>query len=86
MPLGIIDRVGAITIYSIRYNSTQWNLNGVVKVSGTRTNIILENLVPFTTYDISIKAATSAGFGPNGPIVSATTHQAGNHFKIRVLI
>ncbi|RDD37102.1 Protein sidekick-2, partial [Trichoplax sp. H2] len=74
--LRFVDRNGIITFYTICYNSTQWNDNGVVQVGSSTTNVTVGNLIPFTTYNVTLKAATVIGFGPESPVTSSTTYQS----------
>ncbi|RDD35988.1 Tyrosine-protein phosphatase Lar, partial [Trichoplax sp. H2] len=75
-PPQILDRNGIIVTYSLRYNSTRWNDNGIIQTTGSNTKVILQNLIPFTTYNITIKAATIVGYGPESPVMSSTTFQS----------
>lgn len=43
------------------------------------TLIVINRLIPFATYNITIKAATVIGFGPASMDTLATTLQAGKH-------
>lgn len=71
------DRNGLIISYMVYYNSTQWNRHYIVEVNASVINITLNNLIPFTRYDIGLKAATIIGYGPESPSQSSTTYQAG---------
>jgi len=41
------------------------------------TRITLNDLEPFTTYALSVKASTEAGEGPSSPFVIVTTEEDG---------
>lgn len=47
-----------------------------VQVDGNLTETVLSGLIPFTSYNITIKAATVIGFGPSTIGSLATTLQA----------
>ena len=72
----LFDRNGVIVSYNITYYSNQWMHTNTVQVSGSTTSQILGELIPFTTYNITIRAATVVGFGPPSVDVLATTLQA----------
>ena len=74
-------RNGIITNYSIAYYSSQWMHGDTIHVDGNTTSIVANKLIPFTTYNVTIRSATVIGFGPasNGNLVK--TLQAGIHTK-----
>ena len=71
------DRNGVIIKQNITYYSSQWMHGDTVQVDGSSTSIILQPLIPFTTYNITIRAATIVGFGPASADTVATTLQDG---------
>ena len=65
----------------ITYNSTTWNDNGIAYANSSAISKILNNLIPYTNYNITIKAATKVGYGPQSPIIILKTFQSGK-FKL----
>lgn len=82
-PPPVWDRNGVIITYRIIYQSLLFNMN-TIHVDGSQLFITLRNLHPFTAYNITLAAATIAGYGPKSPIITETTLQAGklNSFLI----
>ena len=76
-PLPISDRNGIITSYKITYYSSRWMHGNTTQVNGSSTSAVLDSLIPFTSYNITISAATIIGFGPSSGEVIASTLQAG---------
>ncbi|EDV20681.1 uncharacterized protein TRIADDRAFT_31561, partial [Trichoplax adhaerens] len=84
--LRFVDRNGIITSYTICYNSTQWNDNGVVQVGSSTTNTFLLgnsrnytvfNMKYFSKYKISIQAFTIAGVSPRSNEYIINTLESG---------
>ena len=80
-PLNFLDRNGVIIYYTVKYNSTLRNDSGIEQISGSTMSITLSNLIPYTTYNITIAASTSAGRGPESPIQFVTTKQSGKIYS-----
>lgn len=76
-PVPIRERNGIITEYNITYNANQWMHINTIQVTSREMSVILNSLIPFTTYNITVKAATTIGFGPDSEDAVATTFQAG---------
>ena len=70
-PISLRYRNGIIVHYNITYYSAKWNQNMTIQVNSNATSVTLSELIPFTTYNITIRAATIIGFGP--PSIDATT-------------
>lgn len=71
------DQNGIITKYNITYYSSQWMHHNTIQVDGNATSTVLSTLKPYTTYNITIRAATVIGMGPASVGILATTLQAG---------
>lgn len=71
------DRNGVILHFSIYHNTSRWNVSGVNIVGGQIALYIISNLDANTNYSITIKAATTAGYGPSSPPIVVTTKQQG---------
>ena len=82
-PMSLIDRNGIIQQYRISYNSNKWNHSGVVNAKGGTTTFLIHSLIPYTTYNFAIKAATVIGFGPESPIIRSMTYQAGKGIVLK---
>ena len=52
-----------------------------MQVDGNTTSVVLDRLIPFATYNITIRAATVIGFGPSSDGVLVTTLQDGKHIN-----
>ena len=64
MVLNCQDRHGNITMYEVRYTSSD-NVNQTLNTSsGNDTSLLVEGLEEFTNYTIEVKAYTSVGPGP----------------------
>ncbi|EDV19118.1 uncharacterized protein TRIADDRAFT_3903, partial [Trichoplax adhaerens] len=63
-PMPLFERNGIITVYNISYHSLQRNHNGIIQVDGSTLSNVLSNLLPYTTYNVTVRASTSVGFGP----------------------
>lgn len=75
--LPLRDRNGIITNYNITYYSSQWMHGNTIQADGAAISSIIDQLIPFTTYNITITAATIAGLGPASSSAFATTLQSG---------
>ena len=53
-----------------------------IQVDGDATSVIIDRLLPFTTYNITIRAATVVGFGPASIDAVATTLQTGKDLNL----
>ena len=78
-----MDQNGNITQYQVLYEplemfggqiSTQ-----MMNVSGSEMSILLMDLEEFVSYNISVRAYTSAGEGPYSSDITATTLQDGEY-------
>ena len=69
------DRNGVIIKYDITYYSSKWVHENSIQVDGSQTSVVLDNLIPFTTYNITITAATVIGYGPASNSIFANTSQ-----------
>ena len=76
-PIPLRDRNGVIVKQNITYYSSLWMHGDTIQVNGSSTSVILERLIPFTAYNITVRAATIIGFGPDSTDAVATTLQAG---------
>jgi len=71
------DTNGLITSYTI---SLRYKRRGVPKSMSVETSglsAVLSNLIPYTVYNISIKAKNSAGYGPESGLKSNRTKEDG---------
>lgn len=59
-----IDQNGPITSYEVLYQTTLNGISETVTVSGTELSTTLRELEELTSYNISVRANTSAGAGP----------------------
>lgn len=85
-PLDVFDRNGIIKEYRVIYNTTTLQTDGVVYLNNSVLSLILQNLIPYTTYKIALSAATVVGFGPSNPNITWRTQQSGNymiHVKVK---
>ena len=83
LPLSINDRNGDILSYMIRYLQQEGLIDTKsILIDGSLTSFTLMNLRPYSSYSITIAATTSVGFGPESPVLTQTTFQAG---KFRVI-
>ena len=51
-------------------------------LNSTTTSVTIMSLSPYTVYDCSIAAATSAGRGPFSSAITVRTDEAGNRMNI----
>lgn len=78
LPLNISDRNGDILFYRIRYfQQEELNDTKSILMDSSLTSYTLMNLRPYSSYSIAIAASTAVGFGPESPILTQTTFQAG---------
>ena len=82
VPLG--DRNGDITHYEVLYVphttfESQISAETVIVINMTT---VLERLEEYVTYNISVRAINSAGFGPYSDAVQAITLQSSKHQAI----
>ena len=49
-----------------------------ITTDGQVTSVLLDSLIPYTLYNITMSAATSIGYGPYSKDVVVKTSQAGN--------
>ena len=47
-------------------------------IDGQVTSVLLNSLIPYATYNITVSAATIVGFGPHSNDLLVKTSQAGN--------
>ena len=78
-----MDQNGNITQYEVLYKPLE-TFNRQIStqtmiVSGSEMSLILMNLEEFVSYNISIRAYTSAGEGPYSNEITATTLQDGKY-------
>ena len=76
LPIPLQDQNGVIIKYEITYYSSKWMLKNSLEVDGSQTTAILDKLLPFTTYNITITAATTIGYGPTSNSIFANTSQS----------
>ncbi|EDV21450.1 uncharacterized protein TRIADDRAFT_30409, partial [Trichoplax adhaerens] len=79
LPPPISDQNGIITNYSISYYSSQRSHGGEIQVSGNITLLVIRQLIPYTDYNITVKASTIIGFGPYSIGILTRTLQAGKY-------
>lgn len=66
---------GIITGYLV--NVTEVETGETFQASSTTTNITIQSLKPFTTYNFTIAAMTSAGIGPFSIPLAVKTNETG---------
>lgn len=71
----IVDQNGIITGYKI--NVTVVNSGVSFQQTSTDSSLLLDNLLPFTTYSCRVAATTSVGTGPFSMAISFLTNEAG---------
>ena len=79
-PPPVRARNGVIVSYRISHQSLLFNRTTTF-VDGSQLSVTLANLRPFTTYNITLAAATIIGYGPESPIITETTLQAGKFYS-----
>ena len=75
-PPPVWARNGVIITYRISYQSLFFNRT-TTYVDGSQLSVMLRSLRPYTAYNITLAAATMVGYGPESPIITETTSQAG---------
>lgn len=78
------DQNGIITEYSVRI--VNFDLENVTYLNVTDTDITVSNLQPFTQYEVSVAAHTSAGKGPFSAPQIVQTQESGRTFLQNVVI
>lgn len=84
-----IDRNGIITEYEVLYEPLETFGGLLSPLSMNTTNLVVDfmGLVPFTNYNISIRAYTSVGPGPySEPIANRTLEEGNNNALIYIII
>jgi len=82
MVLNCQDRHGIITMYEVRYTSSDFgdNVNQTLNTSmGDDTSLIVSGLEEFTNYTVEVRAYTSAGAGPYSTPMNVQTMQDSKH-------
>ena len=74
-PPDVQSQNGIITGYLI--NVTAIETGESIQVSSTTTNLVIQSLRPFTVYDCTIAAMTSAGSGPFSIPLTVQTNETG---------
>jgi netrin-G3 ligand len=71
-----IDRNGMITIYDVLYEPLEtFEVLTSNTVNTTNLSLVLVELHPFVSYNISLRAYTSIGGGPYSDSLLETTHE-----------
>ena len=79
------NRHGQIISYDIQYKGYDMNDTIVddIKISNiNETQSILKGLNEYTTYDVSVRARTSAGPGPYTPPITILTNESSKFSKL----
>ena len=74
-PPDVQSQNGIITGYLI--NVTAVETGQTLQVSSTTTNLVIQRLRPFTTYNCTVAAMTSAGIGPFSIPLTLQTNETG---------
>ena len=74
-PPDVQSQNGVITGYII--NVTASETGEAFQVSSTTTNLVIQQLRPFTTYNCTVAAMTSAGIGPFSISLTVQTNETG---------
>ena len=81
---------GIITKYEVCYiasqNPGEINCNFRRVVEGNTTEVVLDELMEATVYNVAVKAATKAGLGPLGTIVTGKTLEDGWYISITIIV
>ena len=73
---GVLDPNGIILLYEVTYLSTSDRQSRSVNITDNTTlTVVLSNLEEFTEYNITVRAYTSVGAGPETPVVTVRTLQ-----------
>ena len=87
--LNIANSNGIITKYEVCYiasqNHGEINCNFRRIVEGNTTEVVLDELMEATVYNVAVKAATKAGLGPLGTIVTGKTLEDGWYILITII-
>ena len=79
MVLNCQDHHGNITMYEVRYTSSD-NVNQTLNTSsGNDTSLLVEGLKEFTNYTIEVRAYTSVGPGPYSSPMNVRTLPDSKH-------
>jgi len=85
MVLNCQDRHGIITMYEVRYTSSDFgdNVNRTMNTSmGDDTSLIVSGLEEFTNYTVEVRAYTSAGPGPYSDPMDVLTTADSKHVML----
>ena len=81
---------GIITKYEVCYiasqNPGEINCNFRRVVEGNTTEVVLDELMEATVYNVAVKAATKAGLGPLGTIVTGKTLEDCWYISITIIV
>ena len=80
-PPPMIRQNGIIVNYNITYYSSKWEHRGIIQVGSNIRSAVIKGLIPFTSYSITVSAATAIGFGPSSAAVLSSTLQAGKFIR-----
>ena len=84
IPPDIQSRNGIITGYLV--NVTAVETGETFQASSTTTNLVVQSLEPFTTYNCTIAAETSAGIGPFSIPLTVQTNETGKSYYMHVTV
>ena len=80
-PVPAIDRNGIITQYTVDFDPVQTFggqlMNESMVVDASESYVILEGLQEYVEYNVTVRASTVAGDGPDSPRVRQRTLEAG---------
>ena len=77
---------GELTNYIIQFREGSGDYR-FRDVNNTKSEYkVITGLIPYTTYNVQIKARNSKGFGPLSPVESITTNQTGMFFEQQIQI
>ena len=85
-PLAKQDTNGPIVSYNILFRYLRRGMPKSMSRETSELNLAINNLVPYTIYNISIKAMNSAGFGPESDIESNRTKEDGLSFALLLFL
>ena len=75
---------GIITGYHV--NVTAVETGETFQASSTTNNLVVQSLEPFTTYNCTIAAETSAGIGPFSIPLTVQTNETGKSYCMHVRV
>ena len=75
------DQNGIITSYNITYRSKTENHNGFADAGPNERQKEVTDLREYVEYDITVRASTSKGDGPDSSSITVRTDQDGKYFK-----